>query len=61
MSEREPYEDWNEMEKEEKETEKEEAESDAEEPGTHEPEAVVGKEPHPLRREKKQTKRPRRK
>jgi hypothetical protein len=61
MSQREPDEDWDEMEKEEKETEKEEAESDADEPGTYEPEAVVGKEPDPLRRKKNQTKRPRRK
>jgi hypothetical protein len=62
MSEHEPYEeDWHEMEKEEKETEKEEAESDADESGKYEPEAVVGREPHPLRRERKQTKRPRRK
>jgi hypothetical protein len=54
MSERESYEDWDEMEKEEKETEKEEDESDAAEPGKYEPEAVVGKQPRPLRRKRKQ-------
>jgi hypothetical protein len=62
MSEHESYEeDWDEVEREEKETEKEEAESDAEEPGKYEPEAVVGREAHPLRRKRKQTKRPRKK
>jgi hypothetical protein len=60
MTQREPEEDWDEMEKEEKETEKEEAESDEDEPGKHAPLAVVGKKkPNPLGR-KKQKKGPRR-
>jgi hypothetical protein len=54
MAQREPEEDWDEMEKEEKEIEKEEDESDEPEPGKYEPVAVVGKKkPNPLGRKKR--------